>query len=64
MVLTLINAGENINQQPVLRGTPLYKAIGGENDLDLVRILLDAGANTNAPSHRTYGMTSLQNAAR
>jgi ankyrin repeat protein len=63
----LLNKGANINAAdggPYYSRTALQAAAGASRgDLEVVQMLLDAGANVNAPAAHRFGITALQGAA-
>lgn len=59
----LLNAGANVNGQRPGRATALQRACDRLN-IDTVQLLLDAGADVNAPASPNRGKTALQAAAQ
>ena len=55
----LLDAGADVNRQWPHQPTALQKACSGQN-IDIIELLLDSGADINAPASPNGGKTALQ----
>lgn len=64
IVRLLLSRGANANGAAALRSPPLHYAIANLRDPEMVSILLEGGANVNAPDPQQEGILPLERATR